>query len=243
MRFNLKYKTYSMSAYIARIIAVLSIATALTPQTFAQQIKMINAKDSFSYAAGMNIAMNMKSQGVTDINAIFLLAGLDDMMNGRKPQMTEAMANQMIQTAAQAYMAKKNAAEREKETAFFEENKKRSGVLALPSGIQYEVLRSGNGGGPKPRPIDTVVVHYKGNLINGSEFDNSITRGEPASFPLNRVIRGWIEIMQLMSRGDKWKVYIPSALGYGERGAGASIPPNSTLIFEIDLIDIKPAAE
>jgi FKBP-type peptidyl-prolyl cis-trans isomerase FklB len=239
----LKQKNDNMPNYFLRFTSILSVVLLTATYSFAQKIKMVTEKDSFSYAAGMNIAMNMKNQGVSDINAIFLLAGLDDMMNGRKTQMTESMANQLIQTAAQAYMAKKMAAEKEKENAFFEENKKRSGVIALPNGIQYEILRSGNGGGPKPRPQDTVVVHYKGTLTNGSEFDNSISRGEPATFPLNRVIRGWTEILQLMSRGDNWKVYIPSTLGYGERGAGASIPPNSTLIFEIDLIDIKPAVE
>ena len=113
----------------------------------------------------------------------------------------------------------------------------------MPNGLQYEVLTAGDPNGMKPTKEDTVVVHYVGTLIDGTEFDNSVKRGEPAQFPLGGVIKGWTEILQLMTVGSKWKVYIPSELGYGERGAGASIPPYSTLIFEIDLKNIKPAVK
>jgi FKBP-type peptidyl-prolyl cis-trans isomerase len=125
---------------------------------------------------------------------------------------------------------------------FLNKNKERKEVISLPNGLQYEVLQAGEENGMKPKAIDTVVVHYVGTLIDGKEFDNSISRGEPATFPLNGVIKGWTEILQLMTKGSKWKVYIPSELGYGERGAGGSIPPGSVLIFEINLIDIKPAS-
>lgn len=118
-------------------------------------------------------------------------------------------------------------------------NKTRQGVTVLPNGLQYEIVKAGDG--PKPTEADTVVVHYTGTLIDGTEFDSSVKRGEPATFPLKGVIKGWTEILQLMPKGSKWKVYIPSDLAYGERAAGQLIKPGSTLIFDIDLIDIKPA--
>ena len=125
---------------------------------------------------------------------------------------------------------------------FLNKNKERKGVIALPNGLQYEILQAGEENGMKPKAIDTVVVDYVGTLIDGKEFDNSLKRGEPATFPLNGVIKGWTEILQLMTKGAHWKVYIPSELGYGDRGAGGSIPPGAVLIFEITLRDIKPAS-
>ncbi|MEY4703549.1 MAG: hypothetical protein RIR96_1446, partial [Bacteroidota bacterium] len=141
----------------------------------------------------------------------------------------------------QEFNQKKSAAQKEIGTAFLAENKKKPGVTTLPNGLQYEVMTAGDPNGQKPTAKDTVVVHYVGTLIDGKEFDNSVKRGEPATFPLGGVIRGWTEILQQMTVGAKWKVYIPSELGYGERGAGGQIPPHSTLIFEINLLGIKPA--
>lgn len=207
----------------------------------AQDAVMKNTIDSFSYAAGMNIAQNMKSQGIEIINGALLVRAMDDVFSNKPTKMTEDMASNTLQNTIQAYMKKKAEAAREKEQGFFNENKKNPGVISLPNGLQYEVIKTG-AGGAKPRAIDTVVVNYRGTLTDGSEFDNSFKRGEPATFPLNGVIRGWTEILQLMSKGDSWKVYIPSELGYGERGAGGAIPPNATLVFEIELLDIKPAS-
>ena len=203
---------------------------------------MKNNIDTFSYAVGMNVAQSMKNQGVDHINGALLVSAMEDVFGGKQTKLTEEMANENLQSTIQAYMKKKADAAREKEQGFFTENKKRPGVIALPNGLQYEVVKSGNGGS-KPKAVDTVKVNYRGTLTDGTEFDNSYKRGEPAEFPLNGVIRGWTEILQLMSVGDSWKVYIPSELGYGERGAGGAIPGNATLIFEIELLDIKPASK
>ena len=208
----------------------------------AQEFVMKNSIDSFSYAAGVNIGKNMKSQGLDKVNGSMLLQGMQDVFNNQPTKMTEEMCNTTLQSTMQAYMNKKAAAAKEKQDAFFNENKMKKGVVALENGLQYEVLTPGDPSGMKPKPEDTVVVNYKGTLVDGTEFDNSFKRGQPAEFPLNGVIRGWTEILQLMTKGASWKVYIPSELGYGERGAGGAIPGNAILIFEINLIDIKPAA-
>jgi len=231
------------------ICLILAVGIFSAPDVLAQKKKeetkpavvMKNMIDSFSYAAGMSIGSNMKSQGLDDINGALMVAGLQDVFKGNPTLMTEEMANQKLQETIQAYMAKKADAAKQKEKTFFAENKKRPGVTELPNGLQYEVLKAGEANGAKPRSQDTVVVHYKGTLVDGTEFDNSFKRGEPATFPVGGVIRGWTEILQQMTKGSNWKVYIPAELGYGERGAGGAIPPNSTLIFEIDLIDVKPA--
>lgn len=208
----------------------------------AQAPAMKTNIDSFSYAAGMNIAQNMKNQGVESINGALLVSAMEDVFGNKTLKMTDEMANNTLQSTIQAFMKKKADAAKAKEQAYFDENKKKKGIVTLPNGLQYEVLKSGTGG-LKPRAEDTVKVNYKGTLVDGTEFDNSFKRGEPAEFPLNGVIRGWTEILQQMSVGDNWRVYIPSEMGYGERGAGGAIPPNSTLIFEIDLLQIKPASK
>ena len=230
-----------MSQRILRsfFIAVITLSCSAL---HAQKIVMKNNIDTFSYAVGMNVAQSMKNQGVDHINGALLVSAMEDVFGGKQTKLTEEMANENLQSTIQAYMKKKADAAREKEQGFFTENKKRPGVIALPNGLQYEVVKSGNGGS-KPKAVDTVKVNYRGTLTDGTEFDNSYKRGEPAEFPLNGVIRGWTEILQLMSVGDSWKVYIPSELGYGERGAGGAIPGNATLIFEIELLDIKPASK
>ncbi|MEO7265290.1 MAG: FKBP-type peptidyl-prolyl cis-trans isomerase, partial [Ferruginibacter sp.] len=149
--------------------------------------------------------------------------------------------NATLQHQLQAFAQKKSGAETAKGKAFLEANKKRPGVITLPDGLQYEILKGGDASAIKPLASDTVVVNYKGSLIDGTEFDNSFTRGEPATFPVNGVIRGWTEILQLMPKGSHWKVYIPSELGYGDRGAGGAIPPGAALVFEIVLEDVKGA--
>ena len=202
---------------------------------------MKNAVDSFSYAAGVSIAESMKAQGIEEVNISLISKAFTDVFKKKTTAMSSDQCQKTVQEKLQQFMQKKSAVQLEKNKQFFAENKKRNGVTSLPNGLQYEVLSSGPAGGAKPTPADTVVVHYVGTLTDGKEFDNSVKRGEPAEFPLGGVIRGWTEILQLMSPGDKWKVYIPSELGYGERGAGGSIPGNATLIFEINLLNIKPA--
>jgi FKBP-type peptidyl-prolyl cis-trans isomerase FklB len=212
-------------------------------QPKSEGIQMISSLDSFSYAAGIVIANQLKSQGISQLNLPLMMIGMSDVLANNKTLMTPEQAGMTLQQKLQEYNQKKAEAMKSKGVEYLENCKKKRGVIALPNGLQYEVLTAGNPDGIRPTKEDTVVVHYVGTLIDGTEFDNSVKRGEPAQFPLGGVIKGWTEILQLMTVGSKWKVYIPSELGYGERGAGASIPPYSTLIFEIDLKEIKPAVK
>ncbi len=221
-------------------------ATKATP---ANAIVMKNLNDSFSYAAGLNIAANMKEQGILNVNSSLMAKAISDVFNNNTKALSTEVANGCLQSQLtiynekkQAESSKKSAAEVAKGKAFLDANKARAGVTTLPSGLQYEIIKSGEAGGIKPTAQDTVVVNYIGKLIDGTEFDSSTKNGGPVTFPVGGVIKGWIEILQLMSKGDHWKVFIPSDLAYGDRGAGASIGPGATLIFDIMLEDIKPAA-
>jgi len=209
----------------------------------SEGIQMMTSIDSFSYAAGITVANQLKSQGISQLNLPLMMMGMNDVFANNKTSMTPEQAGMTLQQKLQEYNQKKAELLKSKGVEYLENCKKRPGVIELPNGLQYEVLTAGDPNGMKPTKQDAVVVHYVGTLIDGTEFDNSIKRGEPAQFPLGGVIKGWTEILQLMTVGSKWKVYIPSELGYGERGAGASIPPFSTLIFEIDLKEIKPAIQ
>lgn len=200
-------------------------------------------KDKLSYAMGMDLGTQLKRQSV-DIDPAVFGQGLKDALSGSKTLLTEAEAKVVIGELQKAMIAKqaeaskaiadKNKAEGD---AFLAANKAKEGVVTLPSGLQYKILTAGTG--PKPTLNDTVVCQYRGTLINGKEFDSSYKRKEPATFPVKGVIKGWTEVLQLMPVGSKWQVFIPSALAYGERGAGADIGPNATLIFEIELVAIK----
>jgi FKBP-type peptidyl-prolyl cis-trans isomerase len=208
-----------------------------------------NLLDSFSYAAGYNVATNMKAQGIVSLNPAIMQKAIDDVFKNRKSVLGEQEINSCLQSQLQIFAkmkeesAKKGAsAEIERGRAFLEANKKRSGVITLPSGLQYEVLKKADSATAKPLPTDNVTVNYMGTLIDGREFDNSFKRGQPATFQVTGVIRGWTEILQLMSVGDKWKVYIPTELGYNlnPRDPNA-IPPGAALIFEITLEGINTA--
>lgn len=238
------------------MMAVLSVAFSLNAQTKpapkpaakkpVSQTKptapvLKTGLDSFSYAIGLNIAKSMKSQGITSINDAMMQKGITDVLKDKDPLLTDDEANMCMQTNLQQYANKKSAALKAEGEAFLAFNKTRNGVTTLPNGLQYEVLKAGDPNGKKPAAVDTVVVHYIGTLIDGTKFDASTDRGEPATFPLSGVIRGWTEILQLMTPGAKWKVYIPADLAWGDRGNGATIPPGAAVIFEIDLLDIKPA--
>lgn len=203
-----------------------------------------NAKDSFGYAAGLNIAASLKDQGVPEFSTSAMARAIEDSYAGKTPLLTREQAEMTLQQKLQEYARKKTDLEKAKGTAFMAENAKRKGVISLPNGLQYEILQTGkDSSGLKPKPSDRVTVHYTGTLIDGTVFDSSVQRGEPATFNLNGVIRGWTEILQLMSKGDKWKVFIPSELGYGDHGSPPAIGPGATLIFEINLIDIIPSAK
>lgn len=200
-----------------------------------------NGLDSFSYAAGVNIATNMKDQGITELNLNAMAQAFDDVFKNKTLVMNNDQCGKTLQQKLQEFNEKKSSGLKKAGVDFLVANKTRQGVITTASGLQYEVLNPGEINGMHPTAADTVVVDYVGTLIDGKEFDNSVKRGEPATFPLGGVIKGWTEVVQLMTKGAKFKVYIPYELGYGERGAGGSIPPYSTLIFEITLHDIKPA--
>jgi FKBP-type peptidyl-prolyl cis-trans isomerase FklB len=200
-------------------------------------------KDKLSYAMGMDLGGQLKANSV-DIDPALFTEGLRAALAGGKTLLTDAEAKaaisklQMAMVSKQAAVAKaagdKNKAEGD---TFLAANKAKPGVVTLPSGLQYRILTAGTG--KKPTAADTVVCQYRGTLIDGKEFDSSYKSGQPATFPIGKVIRGWTEVLQLMPVGSKWKVFIPSNLAYAERGAGADIGPNATLIFEIELIAIK----
>jgi FKBP-type peptidyl-prolyl cis-trans isomerase FklB len=207
-------------------------------------IALSDEKSKVSYAIGLNMGHSMRQQSV-DVDPAVLEQGLKDGLDqSSKPLMTddEARATMMqFQTEMRAKMEekRKEAGEASKKAgdAFLAANKNKEGVITLPSGLQYKVLTQGTGA--KPAASDTVTCNYKGTLVDGTEFDSSYKRGEPANFPVGGVIKGWTEALQLMPVGSKWQLFIPPNLAYGEQGAGADIPPNSTLIFEIELISIQ----
>ncbi len=200
-------------------------------------------KDKISYALGMNFGTNLGRQFV-DVDPTILLQGLKDGLAGSKSLLTEEEARALLtqlqedlrkQQAEKAqHIGGTNKAEGE---AFLAANKTKEGVVTLPSGLQYKILKQG--AGPKPSASDSVVCNYRGTLIDGKEFDSSYKRGQPATLPVGGVIKGWTEALQLMPVGSKWQLFLPSDLAYGERGAGTDIGPNATLIFEVELLSIQ----
>jgi FKBP-type peptidyl-prolyl cis-trans isomerase FklB len=203
-------------------------------------------KDKVSYAIGMNIGAAMKRDGV-DVDTDILLRGLKDALAGSKLLLTDQEA-QTAMTALRADLQKKQEFQRQQlaETnkkegeAFLEANKAKEGVVALPSGLQYKILQEGTG--PKPAVTDMVTVNYRGTLLNGTEFDSSYKRGQPATFGVGQIIKGWTEALQLMPVGSKWQLFIPADLAYGPPGRPPIIGPNSTLLFEVELLSIQPKA-
>ena len=199
--------------------------------------------DKLSYALGLGIGRQLSQMGADDLNVADFAQAVKDMIDGKEPQVPTAEAQQIVEDFFRRQEEKQRAETAEKYKGaksegekYLSENAKKEGVVTLPSGLQYKVLKEGNGKSPKA--TDKVVCHYEGMLVDGTMFDSSIQRGEPATFPLNGVIAGWTEGLQLMKEGAKYRFFIPYQLGYGERGAGASIPPFSTLVFEVELLDI-----
>ena len=192
--------------------------------------------DKLSYAIGLNIANNLKASGFSSLSVEDFAEAVNTVYKGESAKMTDAEARTVIQEYFEKAEKEKLTKNLEEGTKFLAENGKREGVVTLPSGLQYEVITEGTG--KKPSATDTVSCHYHGTLIDGTVFDSSVMRNQPAEFPVNGVIKGWVEALQLMSEGAKWKLFIPSNLAYGERGAGQSIEPNSTLIFEVELLKV-----
>jgi FKBP-type peptidyl-prolyl cis-trans isomerase FklB len=222
-----------------KLIAALGILFLVSQAYAEEKLVLKNQKDKVSYIIGMDIGNNLKKQSI-DVDPSILAKGVKDALTGGKPLLTEQEINETMAAfqkemmAKQEQVGKKNKAEGD---AFLAENKKKEGVKTLPSGLQYKVIKAGTG--KKPKPTDTVTTHYRGTLINGTEFDSSYKRGQTVSFPVSGVIPGWTEALQLMEEGAKWQLFIPSNLAYGERGTGGLIGPNATLIFEIELISIQ----
>jgi FKBP-type peptidyl-prolyl cis-trans isomerase FklB len=219
-----------------------------TAATSSQALTLKTDKEKLSYAIGMNIGESIKKDSL-DVDPAIMGRALKDALTGAKPLMTDEEAKTVMTTFRAEMMKKQQAKAAEASDTnkqvgqkFLAANKAKEGVVTLPSGLQYKVIKQGDG--PKPTASDTVVTNYRGTLIDGTEFDSSYKRGEPATFPVGQVIKGWTEALQLMPVGSKWQLYIPSDLAYGERSPGGEIGPNSTLIFDIELLSIqgsKPA--
>jgi FKBP-type peptidyl-prolyl cis-trans isomerase FklB len=228
--------------YVLATILSIGLLFTLSFCFAGEKVELKDQKDKESYSLGYMFGQSIKAQGL-DINLEVYSSGIRDALGGTKPplsqeeiQKTVAELQKRVMAARQKElkeMAEKNLAEGK---TFLEENKKKEGVKTLPSGLQYKTLTEGSG--KTPKATDQVTVNYRGTLIDGTEFDSSYKRGTPATFQADKVVRGWTEALQLMKEGSKWQLFIPSELGYGERGTGP-IPPNSTLIFEVELISAK----
>lgn len=208
-----------------------------------KKVELKDLRDKVSYSIGMNIGQDFKRQDI-DLDPDLIAQAIKDVTKGAPLLLTEEQVKEAItafQKELETKMEAKAKADLEKNAkegaAYLAENGKKEGVVTLPSGLQYKVLTPGTG--KKPKAADTVTVHYRGTLIDGSEFDSSIKRNEPATFPVSGVIPGWTEALQLMQEGAKWQLVIPASLAYGERGAGQQIGPNSTLIFEVELLKVQ----
>ncbi|CDE65900.1 MAG: FKBP-type peptidyl-prolyl cis-trans isomerase [Parabacteroides sp.] len=192
--------------------------------------------DKVSYALGLSIGNNFQNSGIKDLQVEDFIKGLTDVMEEKQPAITYDEAKEVINEYFIKLQKEKMEINKKAGEEFLHINKGRAGVVELPSGLQYQVLKQGNGA--KPSATDKVKCHYHGTLINGTVFDSSVQRGQPAVFGVNQVIPGWVEALQLMPVGSKWRLFIPSNLAYGEHGAGEMIEPNSTLIFDVELLDI-----
>jgi FKBP-type peptidyl-prolyl cis-trans isomerase FklB len=218
---------------IITILFLFSLTIHLTVN--AQTIK--TEDDSLAYSLGVLIADNLRQEGFGSLNSDLISLGLKSALKGEAMLMTTEECGVVVREGSARLKMKQHESNRTAGEEFLATNKMREGVTVLDNGLQYEILQTGNGA--KPKATDKVLVHYHGTLINGQIFDSSVKRGEPITFGLNQVIKGWTEILQLMPVGSKWKVYIPYHLAYGERAAGAEIKPYSTLIFEIELLAIE----
>jgi FKBP-type peptidyl-prolyl cis-trans isomerase len=230
-----------MKSAMATILGI----TFLFASTFClagETLELKDLKDKESYSLGYTFGQSMRAQGL-DIKLEVYYSGIRDAVGGTTPPLSQEEMRKIVSEIQQRVMAARQKELKEMGEknlvagkAFLEENKKKEGVKTLASGLQYKVLVEGSG--KTPKAADQVTVHYKGTFIDGNEFDSSYKRGNPATFEADKVVRGWTEALQLMKEGSKWQLFIPPELGYGDRGTGP-IPPNSTLIFEVELISVK----
>lgn len=234
-KFEKKMKLNAL-VYAGAAAILLSACNTEVKNTFDAPAELTTSADTFSYALGVNVAGAMKRQDVTDLNFEAVYKGFRDVYAGNA-MFDEQGSNDVLNKYFKKKMDAENDVFKSENMAFLEENAKKEGIQTTETGLQYEVITMGNG--PKPTLDQTVKVHYHGTLIDGSVFDSSVDRGEPIEFPVTGVIPGWVEGLQLMPVGSKFKFYIPYDLAYGERGAGQMIKPFSTLIFEVELLEVK----
>lgn len=213
------------------LVASLITITAVEAQNEEQRM------DSVSYSVGVLMAQSLKQQGLTDVSPEAIARAIGHVLNNQMLEIEVEQCNQLVQDHMNAAKEKQFEMNIKEGKEFLEANSKREGVVTLPSGLQYEILTEGSG--PMPKSTDKVTVHYTGMLLNGQVFDSSVKRGQPATFGVTQVIQGWVEGLQLMPEGSKWKLYIPYDMAYGERGAGKDIPPYAALIFEVELLKIN----
>lgn len=227
-------------------IATLALTACNKMGTSGSSRDLKTQKDKVSYGIGMDIGRSFKQQSLDakDVDLTKVMAGIEDVLAGTKSALTDQELNQAMMAFQQQMMAKHDSLSRIKGEAnqkageeFLAKNAKEPGIVTLPDGLQYQILKAGNG--KKPDSTSTVTVHYRGTLVDGTEFDSSISRGQPATFPVKGVIKGWTEALQLMPAGSKWKIFLPPSLAYGPNGAGDKIGPNATLIFEVELISVN----
>ena len=222
-------------------------ATTKRTTTKATSVAFKNQLDSLSYSIGMSLAGFYKQQGITDINTVLLNRAINDVMKSGKPLLTEEQMTACVNNFMMKKQSEKTAANRQANAgiieanhkageAFLADNKNKPGVVTTASGLQYQIIKEGTG--PKPTPADKVKCHYHGTLLDGTVFDSSVDRGEPVEFPVTGVIQGWVEALQLMPVGSKWKLFLPASLAYGDNSAGPKITPGSTLIFDVELLEI-----
>ena len=228
-------KNYNMKKINLLIVSVALILSACTNNNTYK--KPETEMEKVSYSLGVNMASSVKSQGLDSIDANAVAKAFNDVFQGNDLDISEEESMTILQDFFGKMQAEKSAKANEAGAAYLAENGSKEGVKTTESGLQYEVLVSGNGA--KPTTTDQVTVHYHGMLTDGTVFDSSVDRGEPATFGVTQVIKGWTEALQLMSIGDKWKLTIPSNLAYGDQGAGGMIGPGATLVFEVELLGIN----
>ena len=232
-------KTYTVFAKLLLTVSTLGMTLSATAQS---DVDLENSENQVGYSIGVNIGMNLVQQGLTqDVPMDAFMAGLTDALSDQV-RMEEADMMAAIQAFVQSQQAAAQAAVADNLSAseeFLATNGQRSGVTTLPSGLQYEVIESGPAGGASPTTTDSVLAHYHGTLTDGSVFDSSVDRGEPATFGVSQVIAGWTEALQLMKVGDKWRLFIHPSMAYGEASPTPAIPPNSALIFDVELLEIR----
>lgn len=216
---------------------ILLAIVCLIGQTFYAQQSKNKKMDTLSYSVGVLVAQGLKQQGLSSVNATDLATGINEVLAGDSLKVSVEEANAILQNHMKEQAMSKFKVQKEEGEHFLANNAKRDGITTLPSGLQYEIMTPAEGA--KPTADNQVTVHYKGTFLDGKEFDSSYSRNEPATFRLDKVIKGWTEGVQLMSVGAKYKFFIPYDLAYGEKGAGESIPPFSALIFEVELLEIK----